>query len=85
RLACGFGGLGVWWPLLLRLPLGERKKIPMASVAFDIAIYIATSLRKFNKNPIDNRTLTPYNVCMLTISKLTKSELRHYDKKVNPL
>ncbi|MDR1541176.1 MAG: hypothetical protein LBU32_24915 [Clostridiales bacterium] len=22
RLACGFGGLGVWWPLLLRLPLG---------------------------------------------------------------
>jgi hypothetical protein len=38
RLACGFGGLGVWWPLLLRLPFGERKKIPMASVAFDIAI-----------------------------------------------
>ncbi|MDR1541674.1 MAG: hypothetical protein LBU32_27545 [Clostridiales bacterium] len=26
-------------PLLLRLPLGERKNIPMASVAFDIAIY----------------------------------------------
>ncbi|MDR1537497.1 MAG: hypothetical protein LBU32_05790 [Clostridiales bacterium] len=26
-------------PLLLRLPLGEKKNIPMASVAFDIAIY----------------------------------------------
>ncbi|MDR1537910.1 MAG: hypothetical protein LBU32_07925, partial [Clostridiales bacterium] len=79
RLACGFGGLGVWWPLLLRLPLGERKKIPMASVAFDIAIYNSFQNLLFCKSHLQSHfvcaIIASVKIHTLIIRRLVRSAL----------
>ncbi|MDR1539828.1 MAG: hypothetical protein LBU32_17875 [Clostridiales bacterium] len=45
-------------PLILHPPLGEMKKIPMASVAFDIAIYKGNISIAKDKKVLDKSILT---------------------------